>query len=395
MSVIRLFPRLRTGSFGLLLALAAAPAAAEVDFEALRQVAPEDRLRQTVGFFSGLGSRVAGYPGAERAALHIHRQFRQIGLHDITFHKYDVSVPVDQGGRLRVAGGPSVRLHGLWPNLVRTSTLPDRGIHGRLIYGGRGEFEELDGQKVEGAVVVLDFNSGDNWLNSAYLGAAAVVFIEPDSTVYLEGERKFLTMPLDLPRFWVSGSDGRMLLEAIGGDGPSPTAHLEYRMDWERRPAWNVMGFIPGYDPLLQEDVIVLESYYDAMSVVPSLAPGAEQAAGITGLLELARYFRQHPPARSVLFLATSAHHLALRGIDDFIQRYLRDENPFIDRMVLRRVIEGALARGLIGEGRTASATSSGTISSPARKRWCAPWPTRTPSSCAPSPMLPWRTGRI
>jgi hypothetical protein len=49
-----------------------------------------------------------------------------------------------------------------------------------------------------------------------------------------------------------------------------------------------------------------------------------------------------------VVFLATSAHHLALRGVDDFIQRYLRKEDPFIDRMVVRRVVEAALARGLI-----------------------------------------------
>jgi hypothetical protein len=325
-------------------------ATAAVDYEALRQLAPEARLRQTVGFFSGLGSRVAGYPGAEQAALHIHRQFRHTGLQDITFHKYDVSVPVDQGGSLAIEDGPSVRIHGLWPNLVRTSTLPDGGIDGQLIWGGRGEFEDLDGQDVAGNVVVLDFNSGDNWLNTAYLGAAAVVFIEPDSTVYLEGERKFLTMPLDLPRFWVGQDDGRTLRRAIERRKGVAQAHLEYRMDWERQPAWNVMGMIPGYDPLLKSDVIVLESYYDAMSIVPSLAPGAEQAAGITALLELARYFRDHPPARSVLFLATSAHHLALRGVDDFIQRYLRDEDPFIDRMVVRRVVEAALARGLVEE---------------------------------------------
>ncbi len=326
------------------------PVVATVDYDALRELAPEQRLRQTVGFFSGLGSRVTGYPGAEQAALHIHRQFRHTGLHDITFHKYDVSVPVDKGGTLQVSGGPTARLHGLWPNLVRTPTLPDGGMDGPLIWGGKGEFEDLDGQDVVGSVVVLDFNSGDNWLNTAYLGASAVIFIEPDSTVYLEGERKFLTMPLDLPRFWVSEEDGNALRRSIDRHGGKVDAHLEYRMDWERRPAWNVMGMIPGHDPLLRDDVIVLESYYDAMSVVPSLAPGAEQAAGITTLLELARYFRQHPPARTVLFLATSAHHLALRGVDDFIQRYLRDEDPFIDRMVVRRVVEAALARGLVEE---------------------------------------------
>ena len=342
-------PILRGLQITALLLTLAAPIAAELDYDALRQLAPEARLRNTVGFFSNLGSRVAGYPGAEQAALYINRQFKHTGLHDITVHKYDVSVPIDQGGSLNITGGPSVRLHGLWPNLVRTSTLPDGGIDGRLIWGGKGEFKDLDGQDIAGSIVVLDFNSGDNWLNTAYLGAAAVVFIEPDSTVYLEGERKFLTMPLDLPRFWISDTDGRALRQSMD-NRPGESAHLEYRMDWERQPAWNVMGMIPGYDPLLKDDVIVLESYYDAMSVVPSLAPGAEQAAGITALLELARYFRQHPPARSVLFLATSAHHLALRGVDDFIQRYLRDEDPFIDRMVIRRVVEAALARGLVEE---------------------------------------------
>ncbi|MBT6149178.1 MAG: FtsX-like permease family protein [Gemmatimonadetes bacterium] len=292
---------------------------------------------------------MAGYPGAEQAALYVQRQFRDIGLDDITFHKYDVSVPVEKGGYLQLSGSSRrIDIHGLWPNLVRTSTLPDGGLDATLLYGGTGEYLELDGLDVEGAVILLDFNSGDNWLNCAYLGAAAIVFTEPDSTVYLEGERKFLTMPLDLPRFWVAGEEADRLREAAESQ---KTVHLEYRMDWERQPAWNIMGFIPGYDPLLQNDVIVIESYYDAMSVVPALAPGAEQAAGVTAMLEMARYFREHPPARSVVFLATSAHHLAMRGIDDFIQRYLRDEDPFIDRMVVRRVVEASLARGFITEG--------------------------------------------
>jgi hypothetical protein len=166
----------------LLLTLTA-PALAEVDYDALRLLAPEERLRQTVGFFSGLGSRVVGYPGAEQAALYINRRFHHIGLQGITLHKYDVTVPVDHSGVLVVVGGPSVRLHGLWPNLVRTSTLPDGGIDGRLIWGGKGEFEDLDGQDVAGSVVLLDFNSGNNWLNTAYLGAVAVVFIDRKSVV--------------------------------------------------------------------------------------------------------------------------------------------------------------------------------------------------------------------
>ena len=46
----------------------------------------------------------------------------------------------------------------------------------------------------------------------------------------------------------------------------------------------------------------------------------AKAAQELKGLIELARYFRAHPPARTVVFLATSAHHLAMRGIDDHMQ---------------------------------------------------------------------------
>ena len=335
--------------FGWIL-VGAVPAWTEVDFAELARTAPVERVQQTMDTFAGLGSRVAGYRGADQAAQIVQERFRAIGLDDVTVHEYDVSIPVDKGGFLQVVGSDEqVPIHGLWPNLVKTSTLPEGGMMGRLIDTGAGEYADMDGKQVEGAVALMDFNSGDAWLNAAYLGAQAIIFIEPDSTVYLEGEKKFLSMPLDLPRFWVNRQVGQHLRRQLATEGEQ-TLHLQYRMDWERRPAWNILGTIPGYDPLLKEDVIVLEAYYDAMSVVPALAPGAEQASGITALLELARYFRENPPARTVVFLATSAHHLGLRGIDDFIQRYLRKEDPFIEHMLVRRVVDAALARNMIAQ---------------------------------------------
>ncbi len=314
----------------------------------LRNTAPDQRVQELVARFSAAKSRVAGYPGAEDAARFIQQDFRDAGLHDITVHEFDVSVPVEKHGSLRLAAaGEPVPLHGIWPNLVKTSSLPDGGVTGRLVDTGGGEYRDMDGTIISGAFALMDFNSGDNWLNAAYLGATAVIFIEPDSTVYLEGEKKFLTMPLDVPRFWIDKENGNRLRDIIAREGPTDI-NLDYKMDWERRPAWNILGTVPGYDPLLRDDVVVIESFYDAMSVVPALAPGAEQAAGIVALIELAHYFQRHPPARTIVFLATSAHHQALRGVDDFIQRYLRKEDPFVGHMVVRRVIEASLARGLI-----------------------------------------------
>lgn len=330
--------------------LSATPVTAQVDFSVLSETAPVERIAATHGFFAGLGSRVAGYPGADLAKEYIQTSFAEIGLSDVSAQEYDVSIPIDEGlGRLQVIGGPELSIYGIWPNLVKTSTIPDGGLRAPLIDGGNGELSELDGLEVEGAVVLMDFNSGDRWVQIANLGALGVVFIEPDSTVYLEAEKKFLTMPLDLPRFWISKADGMVLRERLASAGEITTEiELDFRMDWQRRRAWNIIGRIPGYDPLLKKDVVVLEAYYDAMSVVPALAPGAEQAAGITALLELARYFHQHPPARTVIFLATSAHHLGLRGVDDFVQRYLRKEDPFIDRMVVRQAVDVAIDRGIV-----------------------------------------------
>ena len=55
--------------------------------------------------------------------------------------------------------------------------------------------------------------------------------------------------------------------------------------------------------------------------MVPDLAPGAENAASLVTMLEVARVLKNHPPRRSVLFLATSGHFQSLYGIRDFFNR--------------------------------------------------------------------------
>ena len=108
-----------------------APAWTEVDFAELARTTPVERVQQTMDTFASLGSRVAGYPGADQAAQIVQERFRAIGLDDIAIHEYDVSIPVDKGGFLQVVGsGEQVPIHGLWPNLVKTSTLPEGGMTG-------------------------------------------------------------------------------------------------------------------------------------------------------------------------------------------------------------------------------------------------------------------------
>lgn len=300
----------------------AGPSRAAMDYDELARSVDEARIRHTIETLSGVGSRVVGYPGAAQARQYLLDQFGDIGLQDVRAEDFMVTVPVDKGATLTIPLVGQMDLHSLWPNLVRTSTLSRDGLTGRLLYAGSGRFGDFNGKHVDGAIVLMDFNTGSNWLNAAMLGAKAVLFIAPDSTASFEAEGKFLQVPQSTPRFWIARKDAQALLDYLTRGDLEVTLHA--RMDWEQVPAANILGAIPGVDPKLRHDIVVVEAYYDAMSVVPALAPGAEMACGIASLLEIAHYLHQHPPARTVLFLATSAHHMGLRGVDAFLQRHAR-----------------------------------------------------------------------
>lgn len=173
----------------------------------------------------------------------------------------------------------------------------------------------------KGAIVLTEFNSGTRWINAAMLGASAVIFIEPDTTIRGEAENKFLTVPANIPRFWVSKADAAELKKLLA-TGEGVNVRLSGKMKWERRVGQNIRGFLEGGDPVLRDELVVLTAYYDSMSVVPAIAPGADPTCGIAVLMEIARLFGdpQYRPGRSVLFVAVDAHFQGLAGMRAFME---------------------------------------------------------------------------
>ncbi len=292
--------------------------------------AGEDHLRSLIERFSAPGSRVVGYPGCARAADYIEAELRAIGVEDVRREEFGVVVPMDRGGRLHVED-KVFELWGLWPNLVRTSTLPPAGLRAPMIYGGHGDWSEFNGQQVEGRIVLLEFNSEDRWLHAAALGARAVIFIEPENSTWRQANDKYVEAPLDIPRFWIERKAGRSLRRRLRQ--AAVEGLLQGRMDWEERPAWNFVGRIAGAHPELRRETVVVEAYYDGTSVVPALAPSAEAACSITALLELARHLKAQPPARTVVLAATSAHFQAMQGVVDFLERHARSHDHYVERV--------------------------------------------------------------
>jgi len=318
---------------GLLVAaltVLAPPSRAAVDkalgekYKALAATINDRELVKTIRELSSHGSRVVGYPGEVHAAEYVEREFQGLfGETNVKSETFTATVPMDQGARLE-ANGKTYPLYCIWPNLVRTSQLPPEGLSGPLIYAGNGLLGAFNRKKVEGAVVLVDFNSGTDWLNAPRLGAKAVIFIEPDATMRGEAEAKFVSIPLSIPRFYIKKSDAAAL-QALSLSRKSLEATLHADMKWKQVQAKNFLGILPGQskDPKIAKQIIVVQAYYDAMSVVPALSPGAEQAGGIAGLLQTARTFQALGHERTIWFLATSGHCLGLQGIREFLDNHI------------------------------------------------------------------------
>jgi len=315
-----------------------------------------DRISTTVRELSSHGSRLPGYPGDRHAADYVERELRAAGVASVTRDPYELAMPIDKGASMEIldGGGRFISMLSLWPNLVRTNTTGPEGIEGNLFYGGKGEHADFDGHQIWGAVVMLEFNSWKNWKNAAALGAAAIIFIEPEETTLFEARHKWSWAPVNVPRFWLDRQAALALRQELGEGELS--VRLQARMDYENRTTWNVWGIVPGDDPALQHEIVAVESYFDAISVVPAAAPGAESTAGIAALLEYARYLRDHPPARTVVLLATGSHFQQQTGTFAFLNRHARSLAPFRARMPNRfvadslnveRLLRGTSARNL------------------------------------------------
>ncbi|MDR3709788.1 MAG: M28 family peptidase [Capsulimonadaceae bacterium] len=282
-------------------------------------------LSSTITYLSALGSRVVGYPGNDKARDYVASRLGALlapAGGAVRTEQFDATVPVDDNRSTIKVNGQSYRINPLWPNLVRTSTLPIGGIKGSLIYGGQGDLINFNGKQVAGSVVLMDFNSGTKWLNPARLGAKAILFAEPDEPMRGEAESKFVAVPVSIPRFWVSRRDAAAL-EAQALTTPHAVAAVDCNQPWRVAKATNIIGVLPGTDPVLRKQIVIVESYYDSMSVVPAIAPGAEAATGVASMLELARLFAQDRPKRTVVFVATDGHFLGLQGVREYIDKHV------------------------------------------------------------------------
>jgi hypothetical protein len=360
----------------------AAPAPSQTDLRA-----SADRVRAHVEFLADdlLEGRGTGTRGHELAALYVASQFRSLGLRPAgnggswyqrvpfrrAFHEGTPVVTLTSGGKttsLRWGGDVAVR-----PSLTQRQ----RTLRSSLVFAGYGiadpalGIDDFRGLDVRGRTVVV-FAGTPAGLNSevaAHLGsqkpqmaaaAGAIGVIEipaqpagqtrlgqfagSPAVDWVDGNRAGNTPPGLRFRMAVSEQAAARLFTgaraslaqvraqaAARGARPAGfplAASLSLRADarWEDFTSPAVLGLIPGSDPRLAAQYVLLTGHLDHLGVKKDAKPGEDaihngaldNAAGIATMVEAAREFMSSGarPRRSVLFIAHTGEELGLLGAD-------------------------------------------------------------------------------
>jgi aminopeptidase YwaD len=356
--------------------LAAAPLATSRDTQA--------RLSYDVHFLASgaLEGRFSGSEGAKVAAEFVADRFRQLGLkptteNDSYFQHFSFIA--------RVHPGPGNALGFELPGGTRTATVEEEfrplsfsssgSASGEVVFAGYGihasdlGYDDYAGLDVKGKVVlVLRYSpDGDDPASrfqphmalrrkaseARALGAVAVlvatgpVGAKETTPVKISFDASFVDS--GLPVLGLSTPLAEALLAGHGftlaelqqrmNERKEPasrplgvTAKLTTDVVQERADAVNVVALLPGSDPALSDEALLVGAHYDHLGYggegtntlapdVRAVHPGADDnASGTAGMLEIARRMVAARPARTLVFVAFAGEEEGLLGSSHFVQ---------------------------------------------------------------------------
>ncbi|MGB9759918.1 MAG: M28 family peptidase [Thermoproteota archaeon] len=302
-----------------------ADAQEEVSYSSLFNLINKTEIERFTNDLAQLSSRVVGYPGYYKASEYIFNKLTKLNSTKVEKEFFEVYVPLDRGGKIIVHLSNhttiSMDAWALWPNLVQTCKTPPNGVSGKLIYLSDMSSTSDNLREINNSIILLEFNSGKRWIDAAALGAKAAIFIEPNSTNYAEARSKFLLTPIYFPRMYVNRSSGELLKHLAN---KNVTVTIFNSMEITKVEGINIVAKINGTE--YPNDIIVVAAHFDSWSVVPAINPGADEATSVATLLELARFFSENPPKRSIWLVAFSGYYEGLAGERDFVLRHFYDK---------------------------------------------------------------------
>ena len=299
--------------FGLLLCLfgvtSTISARAQAEQEGSAQDPAEARYFADLSRLLEDPNRLSGSPYAQKAADYVEQRLGEMGIKEV----FPLEMPVwwahTEHARLTV-DGTEIEVLPLRPNVIIEPVTDQDGITAPLIYAADGSAERFGARSPQGAIVVLDYASGDGWLRAFALGARAVVFVGNGTETPLEP--KHAGVPSNQPRFYLPASATR----GVDLRRDHARATLVSQVTWRIGLGRNLVAVIPGTSPAFsspgkQPEALVLATHLDSYGEVPEACPSARSAANVAAVLEAAQRLHADPPKRDVvlMFLDDQAHY--------------------------------------------------------------------------------------
>jgi hypothetical protein len=186
-----------------------------------------------------------------------------------------------------------------------------------------GKLEELDRRGAVGALLIQPAGSISR---APVTGTRRLAAGAAGATLRFTGSISDSVLASMLPR-------GRTIAELRAAAGRRgfravrTATRLDVRFRTEPVPvlSHNVIGVVPGSDPSLRGEHVVLSAHWDAYGIGrpvdgDSIYNGAlDDGSGMTGLLALARVFAANPQRRSITFLFTTAEEWGLLGARAYV----------------------------------------------------------------------------
>lgn len=181
-------------------------------------------------------------------------------------------------------------------------------------------------------------------------GRPGTTWLAPDGTPFTAAPGLRFTATVDMPvaeaLFAETERSLGDVLDAADRPGDRPegfalgrTARIERTNALSEFTSPNILAVLPGSDPALANEYVVLTAHLDGVGIDENAAPGADairngamdNATGIAALLETARAMAEAPqrPRRPILFAAVTAEEKSLRGAE-----YLAHNLPVPGRAV-------------------------------------------------------------
>jgi ketosteroid isomerase-like protein len=322
--------------------------------------------------------RLPGTEGYRLAAEFAANHFAALGLEPGGDDGYFQCLPIESN---EVIGQPVFRLTGAQNNYTLGEDFLLRGFTGQgrvsapVVFCGYGlsapekGYDDYAGVDVSGKIVLV-FKQGPNWPQTdgenwgsanhprpkantaAAHGALAVLLVSKPadtnpqpligSVMHGEGQH-----PENIPQLQISlevaedllDQDGWDLLELQGliDESQAPySVELSVGVDLEvetiyqqEAETWNVVGILPGSDPELRNEYLVLGAHLDHVGLQggQALFPGAnDNASGSAAIMEIAEAFTRAGslPRRTVIFVLFSGEEQGLIGSKYYAEQPVR-----------------------------------------------------------------------